>query len=41
MARISKKQAILEMATMLFADKGFTKTSMTEVAKMAGIAGAT
>jgi AcrR family transcriptional regulator len=41
MARISKKQAILEMATMLFADKGFTNTSMTEVAKMAGIAGAT
>ncbi|MEE4136132.1 MAG: TetR/AcrR family transcriptional regulator [Desulforhopalus sp.] len=41
MAKMSKKQAILELATVLFADKGFTKTSMTEVAKLAGIAGAT
>ena len=29
------------MATVLFANKGFTNTSMTEVASMADIAGAT
>lgn len=41
MPRTSKKQLILDMATMLFAGKGFANTSMTEVASLAGIAGAT
>jgi AcrR family transcriptional regulator len=41
MPKKSKKKAILSMATVLFANKGFTNTSMTEVAGMANIAGAT
>lgn len=41
MPKTSKKSAILSMATILFANKGFTNTSMTEVASMANIAGAT
>ena len=41
MPKTSKKSAILAMATILFANKGFTNTSMTEVASMANIAGAT
>jgi len=41
MPKTSKKSAILAMATVLFANKGFTSTSMTEVASMANIAGAT
>jgi AcrR family transcriptional regulator len=41
MPKTSKKSAILAMATVLFANKGFTGTSMTEVASMAHIAGAT
>ena len=36
-----QKSAILDMATVLFAGKGFTNTSMTEVASMTDIAGAT
>ena len=41
MTKTSKKSTILAMATVLFANKGFTNTSMTEVASMANIAGAT
>jgi AcrR family transcriptional regulator len=41
MKRRTKKEAILTMAGGLFADKGYAATSMTEVAKLAGIAGAT
>jgi AcrR family transcriptional regulator len=41
MPKRSKKSTILAMATTLFANKGFTNTSMTEVASMADIAGAT
>lgn len=41
MPKRSKKSTILSMATLLFANKGFTNTSMAEVANMAGIAGAT
>lgn len=38
---MSKKQALLEAATFLFATKGFTDTSMAELAKMTGTAGGT
>lgn len=41
MSKISKKTAILNAATILFANKGFKDTSMTEVAKMTDAAGAT
>lgn len=41
MPKPSKKSAILSMATILFANKGFSNTSMTEVASMTDIAGAT
>lgn len=41
MQKKSKKQVILDKATILFATKGFTNTSMTEVASLADIAGAT
>ena len=41
MPRTSKKEAVLNAATFLFANKGFNETSMTEVAKMAHIANAT
>jgi AcrR family transcriptional regulator len=41
MTKTSKKSAILAIATVLFANKGFTNTSMTEVASMADIVGAT
>jgi len=41
MTKTSKKTAILDVATILFANKGFSTTSMTEVAKIADIAGAT
>ena len=41
MPKRSKKSTILAMATILFAGKGFTNTSMAEVASMADIAGAT
>jgi len=41
MPKRSKKSTILSMATILFAGKGFSNTSMAEVASMAGIAGAT
>lgn len=41
MPKQSKKSTILALATTLFASKGFTNTSMTEVASMADIAGAT
>lgn len=41
MPKKSKKTAILDMATVLFAARGFANASMTEVAKMADIAGAT
>ena len=41
MQKQSKKQEILDKATLLFATKGFTNTSMTEVASLADIAGAT
>ena len=41
MPKPSKKNAILSMATILFANKGFSSTSMTEVASMTDIAGAT
>ena len=41
MPKRSKKNTILSMATLLFASKGFTNTSMAEVASMADIAGAT
>ena len=41
MTKTSKKSAILAIATVLFANKGFTNTSMTEVASMANIVGAT
>jgi len=41
MPKRSKKSTILSMATILFASKGFTNTSMAEVASMADIAGAT
>ncbi len=40
MPRISKKNSILEAATYLFSAKGFTNTSMTEVAALAEISGA-
>jgi AcrR family transcriptional regulator len=40
MARISKKNSILEAATFLFSAKGFGNTSMTEVAALAKISGA-
>ncbi|MEE4242986.1 MAG: TetR/AcrR family transcriptional regulator [Desulfopila sp.] len=40
MARISKKNSILEAATYLFSAKGFSNTSMTEVATLAEISGA-
>jgi AcrR family transcriptional regulator len=38
---MSKKQEILEIATFLFATKGFKETSMGEVAGMSGVASAT
>jgi AcrR family transcriptional regulator len=38
---MSKKQALLEAATFLFATKGFADTSMAELAKMTGTAGGT
>lgn len=38
---MSKKQAILLNATKLFSQKGYKDTSMAEVAKIAGAAGAT
>jgi AcrR family transcriptional regulator len=41
MPKKSKKGDILAMATVLFANKGYTNTSMTEVASLANIAGAT
>ena len=41
MPKKSKKAAIIETATILFATKGFTNTSMTEVAGLTGIVGAT
>lgn len=41
MPKPSKKSAILNIATILFANRGFTNTSMTEVASMTDIAGAT
>lgn len=41
MPKPSKKNVILDIATTFFANKGFANTSMTEVAKMADIAGAT
>ncbi len=41
MAKTSKKEAILNAASFLFANKGFNETSMTEVAKMTHIANAT
>ncbi|MDX9788053.1 MAG: TetR/AcrR family transcriptional regulator [Desulfobacterales bacterium] len=37
----SKKQALLEAATVLFATKGFRDTSMAELAKLTGTAGGT
>lgn len=37
----TKKQALLEAATYLFATKGFKDTSMAELAKMTGTAGGT
>ncbi len=41
MPKQSKKAAIIDTATILFASKGFTNTSMTEVASLTGIVGAT
>ncbi len=41
MVKKSKKSAIIDTATILFATKGFTDTSMTEVASLTGIVGAT
>lgn len=41
MPKQSKKSAIIDTATILFAGKGFTNTSMTEVASRTGIVGAT
>ncbi len=41
MVKKSKKSAIINTATILFATKGFTDTSMTEVASLTGIVGAT
>jgi AcrR family transcriptional regulator len=41
MPKKSKKSAIINTATILFAGKGFTNTSMTEVASLTGIVGAT
>lgn len=41
MAKKSKKSEIIDTATILFATKGFTDTSMTEVASLTGIVGAT
>ena len=41
MPKQSKKAAIIDTATILFAGKGFTNTSMTEVASRTGIVGAT
>lgn len=41
MPRISRKEAILNAASFLFANKGFKETSITEVAKMTHIANAT
>ena len=41
MPKKSKKTAIIDTATLLFATKGFTNTSMTEVASLTGIVGAT
>jgi TetR/AcrR family transcriptional regulator, fatty acid metabolism regulator protein len=38
---MSKKQALLEAATFLFATKGFTDTSMAELSKMTATAGGT
>ncbi len=38
---MSKKEEILEIATFLFANKGFKETSMGEVAGMSGVASAT
>jgi AcrR family transcriptional regulator len=38
---MSKKEEILEIATFLFANKGFKETSMVEVAKRSGVASAT
>jgi AcrR family transcriptional regulator len=41
MPKKSKKAEIIDTATVLFATKGFTNTSMTEVASLTGIVGAT
>lgn len=41
MAKKSKKTDIIDTATIIFANKGFTNTSMTEVASLTGIVGAT
>jgi AcrR family transcriptional regulator len=38
---MSKKEAILEVATLLFSEKGFKDTSMAEVSKLTGVAGGT
>lgn len=37
----SRKQVILDMATIFFADKGFRNTAIGEIAKMAGVADGT
>ncbi|KAF0188155.1 MAG: MtrR family transcriptional [Desulfobulbaceae bacterium] len=41
MVKKSKKSEIIDTATILFATKGFTDTSMTEVASLTGVVGAT
>ena len=41
MPKKSKKSEIIDTATVLFASKGFSNTSMAEVASLTGIAGAT
>ena len=41
MVKKSKKSAIIDTATVLFATKGFSNTSMTEVAGLTNVVGAT
>jgi AcrR family transcriptional regulator len=38
---MTRREAILQTATLLFSDKGFKDTSMAEVSKLTGVAGGT
>ena len=41
MVKMTRKEAILQAATLLFSQKGYTETSTTEISEMTGVAQAT